>query len=141
MSNQTNVETNVQTTVKIKTIQEAIAMANEVERHEAALKQMKDALKTFVEESGLPIDTGEKIWDLSLSESWSFEPDNLKALASEILLMGYNPWEYLDLGSKAIDKLNLTKDMLKQYGSSKTTKRFAGKKSEASKTTKAKKSA
>jgi hypothetical protein len=130
----------IQTTVKIKTIQEAIAMANEVERHEAALKQMKDALKTFVEESGLPIDTGEKIWDFSLSESWTFAPDNLKALASEILLMGYNPWEYLDLGSRAIDKLNLTKDMLNQYGTSKTTKRFASKKSE-SKTTKTKKSA
>ncbi len=115
--------------VVIKSYQEAVDLANEIERYEAAAKQMKDALKTFVEEVGLPVDTGEKIWDFSSSESWSFSPENLKALASEILLMGFNPWEYLDLGSRAISKLNLTQDVLGQYGKAKTTKRFASKKS------------
>lgn len=115
--------------VEIKSYQEAIDLANEIERYEAAVKQMKDALKGFVEKVGLPVDTGEKIWDFSSSESWSFSPVNLKALASEILLMGFNPWEYLDLGSRAISKLNLTQDVLGQYGKAKTTKRFASKKS------------
>ena len=115
--------------VEIKSYQEAIDLANEIERYEAAVKQMKEALKAFVEKVGLPVDTGEKIWDFSSSESWSFSPENLKALASEILLMGFNPWEYLDLGSRAISKLNLTQDVLGQYGKAKTTKRFASKKS------------
>jgi len=115
--------------IEIKSYQEAIDMANEIERYEAAVKQMKEVLKTFVEKVGLPVDTGEKVWDFSSSESWSFSPLNLKALASEILLMGFNPWEYLDLGSRAISKLNLTQDVLGQYGKAKTTRRFASKKS------------
>lgn len=122
MPNQTGV------TPRLKTVQEAVAVANEIERYEAALKQMKDALKAFVEETGLPVDTGEKVWDFSTNESWSFLAENLKALASEILLMGFNPWDYLDLGSRAIDKLNLTRDILNQYGTAKVTKRFASRK-------------
>lgn len=118
-----------QTTVQITTIQEAVQIANEIERYEAALKQMKDALKAFVEETGLPVDTGEKLWDFSVSTSWDFSADNLKALATEILLLGHNPWEYLELGSRAISKLNLSPDMLKQYGEEKTTRRFASRKS------------
>ena len=115
--------------VLIKSYQDAVEIANEIERYEATVKQMKDSLKAFVEEVGLPVDTGEKVWDFSSSESWSFSSENLKALASEILLMGFNPWEYLDIGSKAISKLNLTQDVLGQYGKAKTTKRFASKKS------------
>lgn len=128
MSNQ--VQTTVKTLTKISTIQEAISIANEIERHEAALKQMKDLLKGFVEKTGLPVETGEKIWDFSVNTSWEFSPDNLKALASEIFLMGYNPWDFLDLGSKSISKLNLAEDVLKQYGKPKDSKRFASRKSE-----------
>lgn len=113
---------------QITTIQEAITIANEIERYEGAVKQMKDMLKAFVEKTGLPVDTGEKVWDFATSESWSFSPDNLKALASEILLTGHNPWEYLDLGSKAITKLNITAATLSQYGTAKTSKRFASRK-------------
>ena len=115
--------------VEVKSIQEAITMASEIERYEGSLKQMKDALKAFVAETGLPVDTGEKVWDFSSSESWSFSAENLKALASEILLLGFNPWEHLDLSSRAIGKLNLTQDVLAQYGKSKTTTRFTSKKS------------
>ena len=115
--------------VEVKSIQEACAMASEIERYEGSLKQMKDALKAFVAETGLPVDTGEKVWDFSSSESWSFSAENLKALASEILLLGFNPWEHLDLSSRAIGKLNLTQDVLAQYGKSKTTTRFTSKKS------------
>jgi len=115
--------------VEVNSIQEAITMASEIERYEGSLKQMKDALKAFVAETGLPVDTGEKVWDFSSSESWSFSAENLKALASEILLLGFNPWEHLDLSSRAIGKLNLTQDVLSQYGRSKTTTRFTSKKS------------
>lgn len=117
--------------VEIKSLQEAIDMANEIERYEGAVKQMKEALKAFVEEIGLPVDTGEKVWDFSSSESWSFSPENLKALASEIFLLGFNPWEYLDLGSRAVTKLNLTQEVLGQYGKAKTNKRFSSKASPA----------
>jgi hypothetical protein len=117
--------------VVIKDFQGAIDIANQIERYEAAVKQMKEALKLFVDTTGLPVDTGEKIWDFSLTESWGFTPETLKSLAAEILLMGYNPWEHLELGSKAISKLNLTNDVLSQYGKIKVTKRFSSKKSPA----------
>ncbi|KLU62324.1 hypothetical protein CEB3_c13680 [Peptococcaceae bacterium CEB3] len=122
MANQTTVQ-------KISSLQEAIQIANEIERYEAAVKQMKDMLKAFVEQNG-PVDTGEKIWDFSESESWAFTPEKLKELCTEILLEGNNPWEFLDLGSRAIQKLNLTKQTLSQYGTAKTSKRFASRKSE-----------
>ncbi|SHN86455.1 MULTISPECIES: hypothetical protein [Desulfitobacterium] len=125
MSNQAN-QTIVQS---IKNIQAAIIIANEIERYESALKTMKDLLKEFVEKTGLPVDTGEKVWDFSVSTSWDFTGDKLKDLSAEILMMGYNPWEYLKLGSKEIEKLNLSEAILKKYGASKTSKRFTSKKS------------
>ncbi len=127
MSNQAN-QTIVQS---IKNIQEAIIIANEIERYESALKKMKDLLKEFVEKTGLPVDTGEKTWDFSVSTSWDFTGDQLKALSAEILIMGYNPWEYLKLGNKEIEKLNLSEATLKQYGKSKESKRFTSKKSDS----------
>lgn len=126
MSNQAN-QTIVQS---IKNIQEAIQIANEIERYEGALKQMKDLLKQFVEKTGLPVDTGEKTWDFSVSTSWDFTGEQLKNLSAEILMMGHNPWEYLKLGGKEIEKLNLSEAILKQYGKSKETKRFTSKKSD-----------
>lgn len=126
MAEQTTVQT------KVENLQEAIAMANEIERYEAAIKQMKDMLKAFVEKTGLPVDTGEKIWDFSTSTSWSFSAEQLKEVAAEILMMGHNPWEYLGLGSREIEKLNLPETLLKQYGTAKATKRFSSRKSDAS---------
>jgi len=111
------------------TQQEAINLANEIERYESALKKMKEDLKTYVTVNG-PIDTGENIWAFADSVSWKFAPDRLKDLAAEILLMGHNPWNYLKLGSPEIKALCLTDDVLKQYGTSKVTKRFASRKSE-----------
>lgn len=114
--------------MEIKNMEQAVKVANEIERYEGALKQMKDSLKKFVEVKG-PVDTGEKTWDFSDSVSWNFAPDKLKDLAAEILMQGHNPWEFLGIGSKELAKTGLTEDVLKQYGTPKVTKRFAGKKS------------
>ncbi len=113
---------------KIKNMQEAIQIANEIERYEGALKQMKANLKEYVEKNG-PVDTGEKTWEFSESVSWNFEPDKLKELAAEILMQGHNPWQFLGIGKKEIEKTGLTEFVLKQYGTKKITNRFAGKKS------------
>jgi hypothetical protein len=118
--------------MQIKNIQEAINMANEIERYEGALKQMKDALKKFVEANG-PVDTGDKVWDFSDSVSWDFAPEKLKELAAEILMMGHNPWELMSIGSRELAKTGLTERALEQYGQKKITRRFASKKSVAQK--------
>jgi len=114
--------------MEIKNMAEAIQIANEIERHEGALKQMKEALKAFVEANG-PVDTGEKTWDFTESMSWKFEPDKLKELAGDILLHGHNPWELMSIGSKELAKTGFTEAELRQYGTPKITKRFASKKS------------
>lgn len=125
-----SIQTGQPTIQSIVSIQEAIQIANEIERYEGALKKMKDSLKEFVEKTGLPVDTGEKTWDFSVSTSWDFTGEQLKNLSAEILMMGHNPWEYLKLGSKEIEKLNLSEAILKQYGKPKPSKRFTSKKSD-----------
>lgn len=114
--------------MEIKTRQEAINIANEIERYEAALKQLKDALKKYVDANG-PVDTGDKIWDFTTSTSWSFTPENLKMLATEIFARGFDPWEYLDIDAKAVTKNVMPETELAQYGTAKTTKRFSSRKS------------
>lgn len=79
-----------------------------------------------------PVDTGDKLWGFSESVSWSFNADKLKELSAEILMLGHNPWEYLSLGSREIKKLELNENLLKQYGSQRTTRRFSGTKSASS---------
>lgn len=113
--------------VKINSISDAIRIAQEIERYEIALKEMKDELKRFVQENG-PVDTGHKTWDFSLSVSWVFSPDKLKELASEILMNGGNPWEYLGIGSREISSLKkagiVNDSVLQKYGTEKIAKRF-----------------
>ena len=112
--------------LEIQNMNEAIKIANEIERHEGALKQMKEALKEFVEANG-PVDTGEKTWNFSESVSWNFEPSKLKELAGDIFLNGHNPWALLSIGIKELAKTGFTEAELRQYGTPKVTKRFGSK--------------
>ena len=97
------------------TMEDAVELAKEVERYEAALKIMKDKLKSFVQLSG-PVHANGKVWDFMPSYSWQFEPDSLKALAGMMVLDGLNPYEYLNLSSSAIKKLKWTDEVLSHYG-------------------------
>ncbi|NRG44255.1 hypothetical protein HRF87_05695 [Bacillus sp. CRN 9] len=117
------------TNVKEKelTKEEAIAMANEIERLEATIKQMKEQLKSFVDKNG-GFSTNDKVWDYTESVSWKFKDSSLKELATMIALEGHNAWEMLNLPATALKKLDWDEAFLSKYGQKNTQKRFTSKK-------------
>ncbi|KAA9019000.1 hypothetical protein [Niallia endozanthoxylica] len=106
---------------------EAVAMANEIVRLEAVVKELKNQLKAYVETNG-SVETNDQIWDFNESVSWNFPGDKLKEIMTMIALDGYNPWELISLSKRSLDKLGWNDDILKQYGEKKVIKRFASKK-------------
>ena len=95
--------------------EDAIALAQQVERYEQALKLMKDKLKAYVTLHG-PVEANGKVYDFFPSYSWDFEPDKLKALAGMIVIDGLNPFDYLSLSKTALKKLKWSDDLIRQYG-------------------------
>lgn len=112
---------------KIETMNEAINLANEVERIEAVLKVMKDQMKAYVQKNG-PIETESVIWDFNESVSYSFNPDQLKNIAENIVLEGENPWALLSISSSNLKKLGWSDSFINQLGQKKITKRFISRK-------------
>lgn len=76
---------------RVDTVEEAVQLANEIERLETILKTMKEQLKAYVDQNG-PVETQDKIWDYAVSASWKFEAESLKELAQSIAVEGENPW-------------------------------------------------
>jgi len=91
-------------TEEVKSMDHAINLGKEIERVEAALKAMKAELKAFVDVNG-PVDTGDVIWDYSISASWSFNEEGLKELAQNMVLEGVNPWKVLNITASNLKKL------------------------------------
>lgn len=112
---------------KIETMNEAINLANEVERIEAVLKVMKDQMKAYVQKNG-PIETDSVIWDFNESVSYSFNPDQMKNIAENIVLEGENPWALLSISSSNLKKLGWSDSFINQLGQKKITKRFISRK-------------
>lgn len=107
--------------------EKAVELAMEIERTEAALKQMKVNLKAYVDDNG-PLQAGDKVWGYSISTSWQFEADSLKELAVAITVEGKNAWEFLSLPATSIKKLGWAESALSQYGRMKESKRFDSRK-------------
>ncbi|GGK22576.1 hypothetical protein GCM10010965_14360 [Caldalkalibacillus thermarum] len=114
-------------TKPVETVEEAVQLANEIERLEAVLKSMKAQLKAFVDENG-PVETHDAVWGYTVSVSWVFEPESLKELAQELAVEGENPWQYLSLSATAIKKLGWDESVLSRYGKKRETKRFVSRK-------------
>lgn len=112
---------------QVHTIDQAVQLANEIERMEAALKSMKQQLKCFVDENG-PIYTRDRVWDYTSSVQWKFGADDLKNMAQDLVLDGVNPWELLTLSAASLKKLGWTEETLSRYGTKKETKRFSSRK-------------
>ncbi|MFS0783482.1 hypothetical protein [Bacillus sp. 1P06AnD] len=101
-------------------VEDAVAIAQQLERYEQAVKQMKEKLKAYVELNG-PIEANGKVWDHFVSAStWEFSAERLKILAGMIAVDGLNPFDYLSISAKDLKRLNYSDQMLSQYGSQKT---------------------
>lgn len=118
-------------TVAIKSVdmteKEAIQLALEIERTESALKQMKAELKEYVQVNG-ELNTGEKVWLLDQSISWSFDADGMKKIAEGLVLEGKNPWQYLNITPATLRKLDWNENVLENYGKKRITNRFVSRK-------------
>jgi len=88
----------------IENLDQAIKLGKEIERVESALKAMKADLKSFVDVNG-PVDTGDVIWDYTLSASWHFDEKGMKELAQNMVLEGVNPWKMLNITASNLKKM------------------------------------
>lgn len=111
----------------VTTHEEAVQIALEIERLEAALKQLKEQLKEYVSKNG-PVDTGDKVWEIREYPRWVFSPEGLQKLCQDMVIEGKNPWEFLSLflslSSTALNKLGWNESVIEEYGKKKTTSRF-----------------
>jgi len=106
---------------------DAVKLANEIHRLDAALKLMKNELKAYVKDHGA-LDTGEEIWDIVPSVSWSFDAVGLKEAARNIAFEGVDPWSMMSISKSNLNKLGWDEDFLKQIGKKKVTNRFTSRK-------------
>lgn len=110
---------------EIKTLDEAVQVANEIERLESAVKLLKDELRAYVREHG-EVDTGEKVWRFQQSVSWDIPPEKLKEVARLIALDGRNPWEYLNITPAKVRSLDWSDETLSEYGEKRIRNNFRG---------------
>lgn len=112
---------------KINSTHEAVKLAAEIERMESALKLLKAELKRFVDQNGA-IETGDKVWNYSVSVSWDFHEAGLREMADQLALEGINPWEMMTISPANLKKIGWDEEALLQFGQKKETKRFSSKK-------------
>ncbi|RST60175.1 hypothetical protein D5F11_008955 [Siminovitchia terrae] len=109
------------------TLEEAVKLANEIERIEAAAKQMKADLRKYVEQNG-PVETADTIWNVNEAVSYKFDARQLKEVAQHIALGGDNPWDYLGIAASNLKKLEWDEAFLAKLGQKTVTKRFVSRK-------------
>ncbi|HBI04296.1 MAG TPA: hypothetical protein DDY49_09745 [Paenibacillaceae bacterium] len=108
----------------IKTPEEAVKVAQELERVKAVVDELKKQLKSYVDVHG-PLDVGEGLWGYHPgTPTWSFDPKKLKEMTFHMAMDGHNPWELLKLTSPSIKKLNWSEDVLAQFGEKKIPNNF-----------------
>lgn len=112
---------------KIQTAEEAVRIANEVERLEAVIKVLKDQMKVYVDQNG-PIETDTVVWDYNVSNSFSFDAEGLKRVAENIVLEGKNPWELMSISAANLKKLGWEDSYIETLGKKKQTIRFNSRK-------------
>lgn len=107
--------------------EEAVNLANEINRLEAITKKMKDDLKSFVEQNG-PVETQTEVWGYTEAVSYSFNGVQLKTVAENLVLDGHNPWELLSISASNLKKTGWNESYLETLGQKKITRRFGSKK-------------
>ncbi|OUM87870.1 MAG: hypothetical protein BAA01_12020 [Bacillus thermozeamaize] len=113
---------------EIQTAEEAVKVAQEIERLEAVVKAMKESLKRYVEETGKPVETVDQVWWWVESESWKFTPEKLKELCQELAIEGVNPWELLGITAANLKKTGWSDQALSSFGEKRVTRSFRARK-------------
>jgi RecB family exonuclease len=111
----------------IATLEDAVAVAAEIERLENILDGLKARLKEWVVAHG-PVAVGTRVWDNYPYEEWDFSPEGLRALAAEIEAQGRDAFAYLTLGAEGRKKLGWSENQLLKYGTKNVRYSFRAKK-------------
>jgi hypothetical protein len=109
---------------KIKSAQDAVALAAEIEHMESSLKTLKAELKRFVDQNGA-IETKEKVWNYNVAVSWEFYESGLRDMADQLAIEGVNPWKIMTISAANLKKIGWSEEVLRQFGQKKETKRFS----------------
>jgi len=112
---------------KIKSAQDAVELAAEIERMESSLKTLKAELKRFVDRNGA-IETADKVWNYSVAVSWEFHGSGLRDMADQLAIEGMNPWKIMTISTANLKKIGWDEEVLRQFGQKKETKRFTSQK-------------
>ncbi len=116
-----------QTIERIETMDDAIKLANEINRMDAALKQKKELLKSFVQANGKVVETDKEIWGFNPTVSWSFNAESLKRFCEGLVVDGINPWNHLSISAAELKKLGYGEQALKRYATRKDSRKFGSK--------------
>lgn len=102
---------------------DAMKLATEVIRLEAALDNMKGKLKEWVKNND-DVTIGDSAFAFVPSVSWNIAAEKLYDLCSELHDNGIDVFQYLTLTAANLKKIGVTDDTLAVYGKKKTTKTF-----------------
>lgn len=112
---------------KIKSAQDAVELAAEIERMESLLKTLKAELKRFVDQNGA-IETADKVWTYNVAVSWKFHEAGLRNMAEQLAIEGINPWKMITISAANLKKIGWSEEVLSQFRQKKETKRFSSQK-------------
>lgn len=100
-------------------LEDAVALAQQLERYEQAVKLLKNKLKAYVELNG-PVQANGKVWDFFQNNSWDIKGDGLKQLAGMMVIEQKNPFDYLTVSANSLKTLGYSDELLSNYGQKKT---------------------
>jgi len=93
--------------------QKALELAKYIEELEAKLNAAKDALKTYLEETGEELVTDSGVWRLTPVNSFSFDT---RKVWKYIKSLGKDPIEFANFTLTSLKKLKISEDILEQLG-------------------------
>lgn len=106
------------------TKEEAEQIAVEILRLEAALKQMKDKLKDYVDKNGELV-AGNKVWGYQESITLKMTGEQKRKVAEVMAVDGIKVWDHVSISASTLLELGWGKDSLSQFGEVKVNKRFS----------------
>lgn len=114
--------------------EQALQVAENVLRLEAAVTAMKEQLKAWVKETNKPVRIEGGEFRFVPSTTWNFGSEGLQCLCDRITSEGLDCWQYLTVGATQLKKLDLPDSELKLYGTKKISEAFRFMKSTSEKT-------
>lgn len=106
---------------EIETHQDAVEIANEMNRLKAVIDRLKNNLEEYVKNYGA-VESGDQVWDFHPKETWKVI--DMDGLVTMIELDDKDPYDYLTISKPKLQKLKWDKSFLSQYVNMTVTTQF-----------------